>query len=231
MVEATKASSSENCSLPEDGIYKGTLSDNEERTQTCISPQDVANDEATIYHTKEDESKSSLNIPLDVSSITFEPELRNNVTCSGKFGNDENRIMKTRLGNEGEKIGDEINTFDDSHTNEKDLTIATAEKVQTKNSIYSYKIDIHLNTRDDKKTYPRDIEYEDVMHSDAENREQNQTIDVLKGCITKPIEDDKEDNADINEGHARLKSKGNTKAIKDNLKWGVVSSTRTNGFE
>ena len=110
---------------------------------TCISPQDVANDEATRHHTREDASKSSSNIPLDVSSITFEPELRNNVASIGNLGNNENRIMKNKLGNEGKKIGNEINTFDNSHTNEKDVTIATAEKVQTKNPICSYEMDIH----------------------------------------------------------------------------------------
>ena len=111
--------------------------------------------------------------------------------------------MKNKLWNEGKKIGNEINTFDNSHTNEKDVTIATAEKVQNKNPICSYDI-FHQNAKDDKKTYPRDIECEDVMKNDAENREQNPTINVLKGCITKPLEEDKEDDADINEGHVRL---------------------------
>ena len=60
--------------------------------------------------------------------------------------------MKNKLVNEAEKKDHEIDTFANSHTNEKDVTIAAAERVQTRNPICSYEVDIHQNAKEDKKT-------------------------------------------------------------------------------
>ena len=106
MVETTEAISSKNygTSLSKDGIRRDTHEDHEDRTQICISSQDVAKDDVTRPPTREGVSRLSSNIPLDcilkeknVCIVTFEPEMRCNVANNNNLGNDENEIIKTNF--------------------------------------------------------------------------------------------------------------------------------------
>ena len=227
VIEATRKSNSGHykAGLPKDRIYRDAHSDVKDKMQICISSQDVPKNEVNRPQTREGVSRLSSDIPLldgilkekDVRMVTFEPELRCNVSNDNNLGDEINEIMKNKLQNKAEKQDHEPDTFDEIHTNEKDVTMVSNEYVEAKNPICSYEDDIPQNAKDIRKTYPRGNKCKDVMQNKVKNKEANDSIiNVLEGCMSKPLEDVKEDDANIHIEHVSLKSKGIAIAIKDN---------------
>ena len=164
--------------------------------------------------------------------VTFEPELRCNISNDNNLGNEINEIMNNKLQNKAEKQDHEPDTFDEIHTNEKDATMVSNEYVEAKNPICSYEDDIPQNAKDIRKTYPRDNKCKDVMQNKVKNKEANESIiKVLGGCMSKPLKDVKEDDANIHTEHVSLKSKGSAIAIKDNSISPMANFSKTNGFQ
>ena len=72
-----------------------------------------------------------------------------------------------------------------------------------------------------------------MIHNNEKSKETNRdsTINVQKGCMSKPLKDQKEDDVNIHTEYVRLKSKGIAKAIEDNLKPPIARFSKTNGFQ